>query len=542
MPSRARSHRSLVRATVAVAAVVLYGSIAAPAWAVPDTSITSGPPSFTNSPSAIFEFTATEVATFKCKLDAEVAFTACTSPHPISNLTEGSHTFLVRAESAAGGPDPTPAAQTWTVDFTPPDTTLTNAPPPLTSSPNATFEFTSNEPGSTFECSLNGAPFSVCSSPISYMGLSDGTRSFEVRARDQATNADISPASATWTVDASPPETTIAVGPNGPSNAFTPSFEFTSSEPGSTFECAVDGAPFAGCASPLAVPGLADGAHNLQVRAIDAVGNVDPTPATRGWTRDTVAPPKPTLYVVPAVTRKSAVRQLNATSRWQTQSGLRVHWAGTGAINFDVVFKQIPTGTSNLAPALQTHSFVSNAAAGGSRAFTAEPGWTYCFVATAHDAAGNAASTGQVCTTLAHKANTMALPVWTKHVGSAYYFGQYVSTVAPSPLRMRVGGLPPITSTGASSPPVVKRIALVATKCPTCGTVRVTMGPDPFPPSPNSATINVTVDLNAATTKRRKVIIVKTFSNANPSSNRRFIFVQRLSETPRIEGLAFTPN
>ena len=540
MLSRASSYRCLARATDAVAAVVLCAVAAAPAWAVPDTSITSGPPTFTNSPNATFEFSATEPATFKCKLDAEVTFTTCTSPHGIPNLSEGSHTFLVRAESAAGGPDPTPATQTWTVDFTPPETTLTNAPPAQTSSPNATFEFTSNDPGASFECSLNGAPFSACSSPISFMGLGDGTRSFEVRARDQATNADISPASATWTVDATPPDTMITSGPNGPSNAVTPTFEFASSENGSTFECAVDGAPFAACASPFGAQGLADGAHNLQVRATDAVANLDPTPATRAWTRDTVAPPKPTLYVVPAVSRKSAVRQLHATSRWQTQAALRVYWSGAGAQNFSVAYKRITTGTSNLSQAVQTVNLVTNVAA-GSKAFTADPGFTYCFVATAHDAAGNAASSSQVCTTLPHKANTMVLQGWTKHLGSGYYFDQYVNSQAPVPIRMRVGA-PPITGTGASLPPVVKRVVLVATKCSTCGKVRVTMGPNPFPPNPNNATVNVVLDLTSATTKRRKIISVTTFPSANPSQNRRFIFVQRLTGTPRIEGLAFAPS
>jgi hypothetical protein len=53
---------------------------------------------------------------------------------------------------------------------------------------------------------------------------------------------------------------------------------FTSSEPGSHFECKVDGGPFAPCASPFHKR-LSFGHHRFAVRAVDAAGNVDQTPA-----------------------------------------------------------------------------------------------------------------------------------------------------------------------------------------------------------------------------------------------------------------------
>ncbi len=48
--------------------------------------------------------------------------------------------------------------------------------------PNVAFSFTSNETGSTFECSIDGGAYSGCSSPKSYQGLSEGTHTFGVRA------------------------------------------------------------------------------------------------------------------------------------------------------------------------------------------------------------------------------------------------------------------------------------------------------------------------------------------------------------------------
>jgi large repetitive protein len=61
-------------------------------------------------------------------------------------------------------------------------------------------------------------------------------------------------------------------------------FRFSSSEPGSSFDCALDGAAFAPCTTPTRYTGLARGEHEFRVRAIDRAGNVDPTPATYKWT------------------------------------------------------------------------------------------------------------------------------------------------------------------------------------------------------------------------------------------------------------------
>lgn len=91
-----------------------------------------------------------------------------------------------------------------------------------------------------------------------------------------------------------PPETTIATGPAGPTNDATPTFTFSSSEAGSTFECKVDAAgTYAACASPHTTASLADGAHTFFVRATDPAGTTDGSPATRGFTVTPPPPPPP---------------------------------------------------------------------------------------------------------------------------------------------------------------------------------------------------------------------------------------------------------
>jgi hypothetical protein len=52
-----------------------------------------------------------------------------------------------------------------------------------------------------------------------------------------------------------------------------------SSEAGARFQCKLDGRAFAACVSPMALK-LKTGRHTFSVRAIDAAGNVDPSPAT----------------------------------------------------------------------------------------------------------------------------------------------------------------------------------------------------------------------------------------------------------------------
>jgi lysyl oxidase len=92
-------------------------------------------------------------------------------------------------------------------------------------------------------------------------------------------------------VDRTPPETNITAGPSGTSNSASATFEFSSSEPGASFECKLDAGAFASCASPKSYSNLSEGAHIFEVRATDAAGNVDATPAKRSWTVGSTTPP-----------------------------------------------------------------------------------------------------------------------------------------------------------------------------------------------------------------------------------------------------------
>jgi Cys-rich repeat protein len=265
----------------------------------PETTITSKPSDPSNSSDATFTFTCSEQnCTFECKIDSG-QWESCSSPKTYNNLSEGKHSFEVRAIDSAGNVDQSPASYSWTIDTTPPETTITSYPQNPTSSTSATFTFTCNEQNCTFECRIDSGQWESCSSPKTYPGLQDGNHKFEVHAIDSAGNVETPPASYSWTIDTNPPETTIVSAPSDPSNSSDATFTFTCDEQNCTFECRIDEGEWESCSSPKTYINLSDGNHTFEVRAIDSAGNVDRSPASYSWTIDT-NPPDTTIGSAPS--------------------------------------------------------------------------------------------------------------------------------------------------------------------------------------------------------------------------------------------------
>lgn len=278
--------------------------------APPQAVIDSKPANPTKATSASFTFhSVPSGAEFECKLDLG-SFESCPNtgieyPGP---LVAGSHTFQVRAKSANG--TGTPASYSWVVDLTPPTATIDTHPADPSPGQNPAFTYRADEINSTFECSLaaEGTADNFVSCPSTgktYTGqLANGSYTFKVRATDRAGNQG-SAVSYTWTVDNSladttPPDTIIVSKPPDPSSSSSATFTYESNEPGSSFECTLDGASFAPCAATgVTYSGLAEGAHSFQVRAIDTSSNVDPVPA--GYSFNVVLAP-PAIVTPPETT------------------------------------------------------------------------------------------------------------------------------------------------------------------------------------------------------------------------------------------------
>lgn len=75
------------------------------------------------------------------------------------------------------------------------------------------------------------------------------------------------------------PQTTLRRKPPKRSRDRTPTFRFGADEAGAKFECRIDKKPFRPCKSPYTAKPLGPGAHIFKVRAYDASGTTDPSPA-----------------------------------------------------------------------------------------------------------------------------------------------------------------------------------------------------------------------------------------------------------------------
>ena len=80
--------------------------------------------------------------------------------------------------------------------------------------------------------------------------IADGLYDLRAVATDTAGNSDTSVV-ANRRVDNTAPVTSLDSGPGNPDNDTTPTFTFSSNEPGSTFECRVDGGAWTACTSPF---------------------------------------------------------------------------------------------------------------------------------------------------------------------------------------------------------------------------------------------------------------------------------------------------
>jgi hypothetical protein len=254
----------------------------------PKPTIVSGPPQPSGTSDAQFTFSDSEAGIgFRCQLDGG-NFLPCANPQAYTGLPDGTHTLSVEAVDAAGNTsDPTPA-YSWLIDTVRPVVTLTDKPSAVTNRTDASFSFTSNKGGSTFECSLDGHAFAACASPVVYANLGDASHTFAVRATQLGNTGP--PTSYTWTIDTIPPDTTLVSAPATDSNSASALFTFGSNEPGSTFVCSLDTSGFDACSSPKTYSGLGDGRHTFRVQAVDAAGNADSTPASYTWRISGVGP------------------------------------------------------------------------------------------------------------------------------------------------------------------------------------------------------------------------------------------------------------
>ncbi|HEU4779643.1 MAG TPA: hypothetical protein VFS58_07140 [Steroidobacteraceae bacterium] len=317
----------------------------------PDTTLAGSPPALTNATTASFTFTATEAgSTFESRLDG-AAFAAATSPVNLNGVGEGSHTFEVRARDASGNMDSSPAFATWVVDTTAPETTVDTSPSAATPIALAAFTFSSADSSAGFEVSLDDAPFVAATSPYS-VNVTEGPHNLRVRARDLAGNIDATPVSVTWIFDPIAPDTEITSAPPTTTPVSSASFSFSSSDITATFEVSLDGGAFVAATSPYQAGVVTNGPHIFRVRARDAAGNVDPSPASAAYIADTVGPTGRIVFPPPvSYTEATTLTVRGAASDANGVSSVRVNGvAATSTDGFATWSVQIPITVTGANP------------------------------------------------------------------------------------------------------------------------------------------------------------------------------------------------
>jgi len=306
-------------------------------------------------------------------------------------------------------------------DSTAPETSISFVRP-LTNDATPELGFASNEPASTFECSIDSSAFAACSSPHTAGTLSDGDHTFEVRAIDASNNVDATPEPRDFTVDTAAPETTITGGPGETTTSSSATFTFSGSGDTALFRCALDSGPFEKCASPSTVFGLSMGDHTFEAQSIDAAGNADATPATANFSRvaatttttpTDATPTQPTLpdpiaqldKVKPTIgsLRLSArrFRAARAGKALVAAVGTRVRYVLSEAATLTVTVERLRKTRTGGRRYVRERGKVTVKAAAGPGAFTyrgrlgrraLKPG-TYRMVLVAKDKAGNKSTT-----------------------------------------------------------------------------------------------------------------------------------------------------
>ena len=156
-----------------------------------------------------------------------------------------------------------------------------------------------------------------------------------------------------------------------------------------------------------------------------------------------------------------------------------------------------------------------------SKTFTAWSGYTYCFRVRARAASGRIGPMShETCTAIPLDDRSLSRSSgWTTGTSSSFYRSTY--------LRSSIYGAK-LTRTGVEA----HRIALVATTCPTCGSVQVYWG----------STLLRTINLYSATTVNRKLLAVKTFISTwgDPQVRRGTLTIKVISSGKKvlIDGVA----
>jgi len=197
-------------------------------------------------------------------------------------ISVSSNTTLKFYSTDLNGNSESSDTEVYVIDSTYPFTTITPSNVSATTSTSVSFLFSANKTGSTYECKIDSASFTSCSSPQSLSGLAEGSHTFTVRATDTLSHIEPSPAFVTWLVDTTAPSVSITSPSNSDTVSGSVTISASNSDAGSgisSVQFLLDNAPIgsSGTANPYSITwdttSATNASHTLDAVARDVAGN-----------------------------------------------------------------------------------------------------------------------------------------------------------------------------------------------------------------------------------------------------------------------------
>jgi arylsulfatase A-like enzyme len=263
----------------------------------PEVSIATHPPAAQMNGDASFRFSSpVPGATLECKMAVvtgpPVDWAPCDAATGANytDLADGAWSFEVRAQDPVSHAwSEPPAGWLVKIDRQGPTFATAEAPPPATSSRNATLRVVPGEAiAGPVSCRLDGRAAADCSSGVfTATRLKNGAHIVRIVATDTLGN--VGETDVDWVVDVGPPKVRIRVRPDPFTTDSVVRFRFWSKTDPSLFLCSFDGLPEAPCDDANDIGPLLDGSHRLIVWGLDAAMNRS-TPISSRFTVDTIPP------------------------------------------------------------------------------------------------------------------------------------------------------------------------------------------------------------------------------------------------------------
>src|SRR4051794_30532162 len=310
-------------------------------------------------------------------------------------------------------------------------------------------------------------------------------------------------ASGLSTIPYAPSTVTITGRPASLSRDTSPTFTFVASDPNAlptATQCGVDGPPLEVCSTGTFTTSASTGTHTFAVSVRDTAG--PGSTATYTWTVDGAQP----TATLTSPTQPFSLGRVTAT--WAG------HDTGSGVASYDLRYRRAAFGSR-----LSSWRYPTSWRRTTSTAlhWNESPGFTDCFSVRSRDRAGNTSVwTPPRCTAVPLDDRALVgSPGWTRATAASYYRST-IASATRSGEQLTRGSV------------VAGRLALIATRCADCGTVRVYF----------ASKLVATVRLYAPTTHRRSVILLAHFALRTGSVSIRIVSV---GKRVAIDGLGATP-